>query len=163
MQGMAHTTKVPAAHRAAHSKTPSSRLRLARGCAPPPEGLRFVRGGAPPSSEVRLARGSAPLSNGVRLARGHPAHACACPRAQALNALTSAGRRHHAPGARAPVPPHQLPRRDPIPITVGGGDCATRPVPAPLRRAPTPVRLTRRALEEGPAAPSIYFLVTLQG
>jgi hypothetical protein len=75
MQGMAHTTKVPAAHRAAHSKTPSSRLRLARGCAPPPDGLRSVRGGAPPSSEVRLARGSAPLSNGVHLARGHPAHA----------------------------------------------------------------------------------------
>jgi hypothetical protein len=130
MQGMAHTTKVPAAYRAAHSKTPSSRFRLARGCAPPPDGLRSVRGGAPPSSEVRLARGSAPLSNGVRLARGHPAHACACPRAQALNALTSAGWRHHAPGARAPVPPHQLPRREPIPITVGG-DYAARPVPAP--------------------------------
>jgi hypothetical protein len=117
MQGMAHTTKVPAAHRAAHSKTPSSRLRLARGCAPPPDELRSIRGGAPPSSEVRLAR-------------GHPAHACACPRAQALNALTSAGRRHHAPGARAPVPPHQLPRREPIPITVGGtvrrGRCQPR-------------------------------------
>jgi hypothetical protein len=33
------------------------------------------------------------------------------------------GRRHHAPGDRAPVPPHQLPRREPIPITVGGGLC----------------------------------------
>jgi hypothetical protein len=73
-----------------------------------------------------------------------------------------AGRRHHAPGARAPVPPHQLPRRDPIPATVGGtvrrGRCQSRDA-AP----PTPVRLTRRALEGGPAAPSICFLVTLQG
>jgi hypothetical protein len=29
MQDMAHTTKAPAAHRAAHSKTPSNRLRFA--------------------------------------------------------------------------------------------------------------------------------------
>jgi hypothetical protein len=75
MQDMAHTTKAPAAHRAAHSKTPSNRLRFARGCAPPSGGFRPVRGGAPPSSGLRLARGSAPPSNGVRLARGHPARA----------------------------------------------------------------------------------------
>jgi hypothetical protein len=131
-QDTAHAAMAPAAHQAAHSKTPSNRFRLARGCAPPSCGLRPDRGGAPPSSEVHLARGSAPPSNGVRLARGRPARA-ACSRAQALNALTSAGRRHHAPGARAPVPPHQLPRRKPIPITVGGGggDCAARPVPDP--------------------------------
>jgi hypothetical protein len=57
-------------------------------------------------------------------------HARARSRAQALNALTSAGQRHHVPGARAPVPPHQLPRREPIPITVGGtvryGRCQSR-------------------------------------
>jgi hypothetical protein len=40
------------------------------------------------------------------------------------------GRRHHAPGARAPVPPHQLPREETIPITVGR-DCAARPVSVP--------------------------------
>jgi hypothetical protein len=40
------------------------------------------------------------------------------------------GRRYHAPGARAPVPPHQLPREEPIPITVGR-DCAARPVSVP--------------------------------
>jgi hypothetical protein len=60
------------------------------------------------------------------------------------------------------VPPHQLPREEPIPITVGR-DCAARPVSVPWRRAPAPVRLTRRALEGGPVAPSIHFLVTLQG
>jgi hypothetical protein len=57
MQDMAHAAKAPAAHQAAHSKTPSNRFRLAQGCAPPSGRLRPVRGGAPPSSEVRLARG----------------------------------------------------------------------------------------------------------
>jgi hypothetical protein len=42
--------------------------------------------------------------------------------------------------------------------TVRRGWCQSRDA-AP----PTPVRLTRRALEGGPAAPSIYFPVTLQG
>jgi hypothetical protein len=42
--------------------------------------------------------------------------------------------------------------------TVRRGRCQSRDA-AP----PTPVRLTRRALEMGPAAPSICFLVILQG
>jgi hypothetical protein len=42
--------------------------------------------------------------------------------------------------------------------TVRRGRCQPRDA-AP----PTPVRLTRRALEGGPAAPSICFPVTLQG
>jgi hypothetical protein len=42
--------------------------------------------------------------------------------------------------------------------TVRRGRCQSRDA-AP----PTPVRLTRRALEGGPATPSIYFPVTLQG
>jgi hypothetical protein len=130
MQGMARTTKAPAAHRAAHSKTPSSRLRLARGCAPPPDGLRSVRGGAPPSSEVRLARGSAPLSNGVRLARGHPAHACACPRAgikcSDIGRTAPSCTRGSRPGAAAPTP-----QEGAHPHHCGGGDCAARPVPVP--------------------------------
>jgi hypothetical protein len=59
--------------KAARSKIPSSRLRLARGCTPPSDGLRPARGGALTSSRLRLARGSAPPSSGVRLARGRPA------------------------------------------------------------------------------------------
>jgi hypothetical protein len=128
--------------KAALLKIPSSRLRLARGCAPPSGGPRPVRGGALPSSRLRLARGPAPSRAGSASLEGLPRprpgsaslegapRACACPRTRAFNALTSAGRRHHAPGARAPVPPHQLPRREPIPISVGG-DCAVRPVPVP--------------------------------
>jgi hypothetical protein len=75
MQDMAHVAKAPAAHQAAHSRIPSSRLRLARGRGPPSGGLRPVRGGPLTSSRLRLARGSAPPSNGVRLARGHSARA----------------------------------------------------------------------------------------
>jgi hypothetical protein len=118
--------------KAALSKIPSGRLRLSRGCAPPSGGLRPVRGGVLPSSRLRLARGSAPPRAGSASLEGPPRprpgpaslegapRACACSRTRAFNALTPAGRRHHAPGARAPVSPHQLPRRDPIPITVGG-------------------------------------------
>jgi hypothetical protein len=163
MQDMAHATKAPAAHQAAHSKTPSNRFHLARGCAPPLGGLRPVRGGAPPSSEVRLARGSAPPSNGVCLARGHSARARTGSRTRAFNALTSPGRRHHVPGARALVPPHQLPRREPISITVGGGTVRRGQYQSRDAVPPAPVRLARRALEGGPVAPSICFLVTLQG
>jgi hypothetical protein len=59
--------------KAALLKIPSSRLRLARGRAPPSGGLRPVRGGAVTSSRLRLTRGTALPSNGVRLARGRPA------------------------------------------------------------------------------------------
>jgi hypothetical protein len=127
---------------AALLKIPSSRLRLARGCAPPSGGHRPVRGGALPSSGVRLARGPGPPRAGSASLKGPPRprpesaslegapHACACPRTRAFNALTPAGWRHHAPGAHAPVLPHRLPRREPIPITVGGtvqrGRCQSR-------------------------------------
>jgi hypothetical protein len=154
MQDTAHAAGAPTAHQGGpledplEQASPRSRMRASirrapprsRGCAyleqaPPRSRAR------PPSIGLRLARGSALPLNGVRLARGRP-HACARARAQAFNALTTAGRRHHAPGARAPVPPHQLPRRDPIPATVGGtvrrGRCQSRDT-AP----PTPVRLTR--------------------
>jgi hypothetical protein len=124
------------------SKIPSSRLRPARGCMPPSGGLRPVRGGALPLSGVCPDRGSAPPRADSASLEGPPRprsesaslegapHACAGPRTRAFNALTPAGRRHHAPGARAPVPPHQLPREEPIPITVGR-DCAARPVSVP--------------------------------
>jgi hypothetical protein len=132
------------------------------------EGARLPLIGSVPFEGVRLPRvgsasleGPLPPRTGSASLKGAP-HACACSRTRAFNALTTAGRRHHTPGARAPVPPHQLPSRDPIPATVGGtvrrGRCQSRDtVP------PTPVRLTRRALEEGPAAPSTCFLVILQG
>jgi hypothetical protein len=87
------------------------------------------------------------------------AHARSRTRVRAFNALTTAGRRHHAPGTHAPVLLHQLPRGNPSPPlwgTVRHGRCQPRDV-AP----PTPVRLTRRALEGGPATPSNCFLVTL--
>jgi hypothetical protein len=91
------------------------------------EGARLPRAGSVPFEGERLPRaGSASLEGPLRPRTGSASlegtprmRACSC--AQALNALTSAGRRHHVPGARAPVPPHQLPRREPIPITVGGG------------------------------------------
>jgi hypothetical protein len=104
--------------------SPRSRVHASLERAPPRSRARS------PSSRLRLARGFASPSTGVRFARGRPPLACACPRTRAFNALTQAGQCHHAPGARAPVPPHQLPRREPIPITVGM-DCATRPVSVP--------------------------------
>jgi hypothetical protein len=80
--------------------------------------------------------GSAPLE-GVRLPRAGSASLEGAPhafaryrmRVRAFNVLTTAGRRHHAPGTHAPVLLHQLPWREPIPATMG--DYATWPVPAP--------------------------------
>jgi hypothetical protein len=130
MQDMAHDAKAPAAHQAAHSKTPSSRFRLARGCAPPSGGFRPDRGGAPPSSEVRLARGSAPPSNGVRLARGSPTRACLLPRAGIkcpdIGRTAPSCARGTRPGAAAPTP-----QEGAHPHHGGGGDCAARSVPVP--------------------------------
>jgi hypothetical protein len=144
------------------------------------EDARPPRVGSIPFEGVHLPRaGSASLEGPLPLERGQPRsrarsprtgsaslegapHACTCYRTLAFNALTPAGQRHHAPGAHAPVPPHQLPRRDPIPATVGG---TVRRGRRQSRDAvlPAPVRLTHRALEGGPAAPSTCFLVTLQG
>jgi hypothetical protein len=102
---------------------PSSWLRLARGCTPPSGRLRPVRGGAlPPRAGSASLEGPLRPRAGSASLEGAP-HACACPRTRAFNTLTPVGQRHHAHGARAPAPPHQLPRREPIPITVGGGLC----------------------------------------
>jgi hypothetical protein len=69
--------------------------------------------------------------------------------------------RHHAPGNHAPALFRQLPRGNPSPPlwgTVRHGPCQLRgTVP------PTPVRLTCRALEGGPATPSNLSLMNLQG
>jgi hypothetical protein len=65
------------------------------------------------------------------------------------------------PGNHAPALFRQLPRGNPSPLlfsTVRQGRCQLRDtVP------PTPVRLTRRALEGGPVAPSNIFYVLIQG
>jgi hypothetical protein len=101
------------------------------------EGTHPPRVGSAPFEGVRLPRaGSASLEGprrpraGSASLKGAPhAHARSHTRVRAFNALTAAGRRHHAPGTHAPVLLHQLPRREPIPATVG--DCATWPVLAP--------------------------------
>jgi hypothetical protein len=103
--------------------TSLERFRPARGLTPPRAVPPRSRAHSP-SSGSRLARGYVPPSAGAR----H--HACAGPRTRAFNSLTQAGRHHHAPGARAPVPPHQLPREEPIPTTVGR-DCVVQPVSVP--------------------------------
>jgi hypothetical protein len=132
-------------------------------------GAHLPRTSSAPIEGVCLPRARSASLEGPRRPRSESAslegapHARARPRAQALNALTSAGRRHHAPGERAPVPPHQLPKREPIPITVGGGTVRRGRCQSRDAVPPAPVRLTRQALEGGPAAPSICFLVTLQG
>jgi hypothetical protein len=127
---------------------------LPRAGSVPFEGVRLPRAGSaslegplPPRAGSASLEGPLRPQTGSASLEGAP-HAHACSHARAFNALTTAGRRHHAPGARAPVPPRQLPRRDPIPATVGGtvrrGRCQSRDT-AP----PAPVRLTRRALEGG--------------
>jgi hypothetical protein len=68
---------------------------------------------------------------------------------------------HHAPGNQAPTLFCQLPRGNPSPPlqeAVRYGQCQSRGTVLP-----TLVRLTRRALEGGPAALSNPYLVNLQG
>jgi hypothetical protein len=117
---------------------------------------RSYRAGSASLEGARLPRaGSASLE-----APPH-AHVCSRTRVRAFNALTTAGRRHHAPGTHAPAPLHQLPRGNPSPPmwgTVRHGRCQPRDAVLP-----TPVQLMCRALEGGPATPSNCFLVTLQG
>jgi hypothetical protein len=112
----------------------------------PLEGTHLPRAASAPLEGIRLPQaGSASLEGALH------AHSCPRTRVRAFNALTTAGRRHHAPGTHAPVLLQQLPRGEPIPATVG--DCATWPVSARDAAPPTPVRLTCRALEGGPATP----------
>jgi hypothetical protein len=161
MQGTAHAAEAPTAHQGGpledplEQASPRSRMHASRADSVPLEGVRLPRAGsASLEGPLRPRTGSASLE-------GAPS-ARACSHTRAFNALRTAGRRHHACGARAPVSPHQLPRKELIPASVGGtvrrGRCQSRDA-AP----PTAVRLTRRALEGGPAAPSTCFLVTLQG
>jgi hypothetical protein len=158
MQDTAHAAEAPTARQGGPLEDP---LEHARGCTPPSGGLRPIRGGALTSSGLRLARGSAPPSNGVRLARGRSAHARPLPNA-GIQCPDNGGAAPSCdwgsrPGAAAPTP-----REGAHPRHCGGtvrrGQCQSRDA-AP----PTPVRLTRRALEGGPAAPSICFSCDLAG
>jgi hypothetical protein len=142
MQYTGHAARTPTAHRGgplrdpleqapprSRTHAPSGGLRPVRGAALPSSGLRPARGLAPPRAGFASLEGTSRPRPGSTTLEGSP-HACAGPRTRAFNALTQAGRRHHAPRARAPVPPHQLPREEPIPTIVGGtvqcGRCQSR-------------------------------------
>jgi hypothetical protein len=142
MEDTAHAAGTPTAHQGGPLEDPfeqapsRSRMRVPLGQAPPrSRGCASLERAPPrlrarsPSSRLRLARGSVPSSTGGRLARGRPSRVRRPPYA-GIYALTPAGRRHHAPGARAPVPPHQLPVRSPSPSLWGGtvqrGRCQSR-------------------------------------
>jgi hypothetical protein len=133
------------------------------------EGTHLPQVGSAPFEGVRLPRaGSASLEGsrrpqvGSTSLEGAPhAHARSRTRVRAFNVLTTAG------GAimRLGLAPRSCCTNSlggnpspPLWGTVRRGRCQSRDA-AP----PTPVRLTRRALEGGPAAPSIRFPVTLQG
>jgi hypothetical protein len=155
MQDTAHAAGTPTAHLDGPLRSPlgqappRSRVHSSLGGLRPVRGATLLLARAPPRSRgksslerLRPARGLSPPRAGLAslegMSRPQPGpatlegapHSCAGPRTRALNALTQAGRRHHAPGARAPVPPHQLPGEEPIPTTVGR-DCAVRPVSVP--------------------------------
>jgi hypothetical protein len=120
------------------------------------EGLHLPRAGS-----ASLEGSCLPRAGSTSLEAPPHAHARSRTRVRAFNALTTAGRRHHAPGTHTPALLRQLPRGNPsLPLwgTVQHGRC--QPCDA---APPTPVRLTCRALEGGPAAPSKRFPVTLQG
>jgi hypothetical protein len=97
---------------------------LPRVCSAPFEGAHLPR-----VCSASLEGPRRPRADSASLEGAPHAHARSRTRVRAFNALTTAGRRHHAPGTHAPVLLHQLPRREPIPATVG--DCATWPVLAP--------------------------------
>jgi hypothetical protein len=130
---------------------PRSRVYSSLERAPPRSRAHDSLEWAPPRSRVRL-----------RLARGLPhTHARPRTRVRAFNVLTRRGQCHHAPGNHARALLHQLPRGTHLCYyggTVRHGQCQPRDT-----ALPTPVRLTRRALEGGPATPSNRFLVILQG
>jgi hypothetical protein len=140
----------------AQSRAPTSRLRLARGLTPPSSGSALLKGSRLPRASSASLEGSSPP-------RSRPPREHTRSRAwvRAFNALTqqSCGimrlgitPRHCSANSLGGNP------SPPLWGTVRHGQCQLRgTVP------PTPVRLTRRALEGGPAAPSNHFLVNLQG
>jgi hypothetical protein len=140
----------------AQSKPPSSGFRLARGLTPLSSGFRFAQGLRPPSNGLRLPRGFTSASLEAASRSHLLPHA-----GTGIKCSDTAELRHHASGNHAPALLRQLPRGNPSPPlwgTVRHGQCQLRgTVP------PTPVRLTRRTLEGGPATPSNPSLMALQG
>jgi hypothetical protein len=128
-QGRAHAAVAPTAHQDGPLKDPLEQA--------PPRSRAHAspRAGSASLEGARLPRAGSARFEGVRLPRAGSAsldgtpHAHACSHTRALNALSTEGQRRHTPGARAPVPSHQLPRREPLPATVG--DCVAWPVPVP--------------------------------
>jgi hypothetical protein len=150
MQDTAHAAEASTAHQDSplgdplEQASPRSRMRASLGRTPSHSRGSAYLERAPPRSRVRSA-----LERGPPRSRALRARACS--RTRAFNALTTAGRRHHAPGARPPVPPHQLPRREPIPATVGGtvrrGRCQSRAACSGTANAPSPRRGAGRTLD----------------
>jgi hypothetical protein len=152
---------------------PSRGFRLARGLTPPRARSASLEGSRPlervpprskahtPSSGLRLARGPPPPRAGSA-SLGGPSRAHLL-RHMGMNIKCSdtAELRHYAPGNHASALFRQLPRGSPPPPlwgTVRRGRYQLRDtVP------PTLVRLTLRALEGGPVAPSNPLLVAPQG
>jgi hypothetical protein len=164
------TLVAPAARQGGTAERPSSEVRLARGL-------------DAPSGEFRLARGPNAPSGGDRLTRGlNPT-----PRARSASLEGSTPPRRGPSRSRAPA--HTLPALLPPCTGILCSDiagCTPRPGAVPptpwgrpslplcsiVRRGrcqlrdivpPTPERLTRRALEGGPVAPSNVFSVITQG
>jgi hypothetical protein len=124
MQGTAHAAGTSTTHQGGpledplEQASPRSRVHASLGRAPSRSRGCSSLERAPPRSRVRPA-----LDRGPPRSRAPRTHTPA-PRTRAFNALTPAGQSHHAPGARAPVPPHQLPRREPHPHHCGEGLCS---------------------------------------
>jgi hypothetical protein len=135
---------------------PFERVRLPRAGSASLEGPRLPRAGsAPLEGPCRPRAGSASLEDAPHT------HARSRTRVWAFNSLTTAGWRHHAPGLAPRSCCTNSLGGSPSPPLWGTVRCGrSQPRDA---APPTLVRLTRRALEGGPAAPSICFSVTLQG
>jgi hypothetical protein len=126
---------------------------------PPRAGSASLEGSRLPRAGSASLEGSWPPRAGSASLEGSPPPRSRLPHTHARS--RTAGRRHHAPRNHAPALLRQLPRGNPSPPlwgTVRHGQCQLRGTVPPI-----PVRLTRRALEGGPATPSNCFLVNLQG
>jgi hypothetical protein len=160
---MAHATVALTAHQGSPLKDlleqapPRSRAYTSLGWAPP----RSRAHASPRAGFASLEGMRRPRAGSASLEGASHAHAHSRTRVWAFNVLTTAG------GAimRLGLAPRSCCTNSlggnpspPLWGTVRRGRCQSRDA-AP----PTLVRLTRRALEGGPAAPSIYFPVTLQG
>jgi hypothetical protein len=154
----------------AQSRAPSSRLRLARGLhvsleqAPPRSRAHASLERAPPRSRVHASLERVPPRSRVQSpSRSRPPHkhTRSRMRVRTFNALTQQSRAIRRLGITPQRCSANSLGENPSPPlwgTMRHGQCQLRGIVPP-----TPVRLTRRTLERGPAAPSNHFLVNLQG